>query len=105
MIGRVYKRTSHGFGRRGTGEERLEALVRRGFGHKTVLESRMRSWADTYAEAARVVSDIDRRRRAYIEQMLVEAGIAPSLAAARANPLPDLSRRCTKPEQTHRRAA
>ena len=79
--------------------------MRRGFGHKTVLESRMRSWADTYAEAARVVSEIDRRRRAYIEQMLVEAGIAPSLAAARANPLPDLSRRCTKPEQTHRRAA
>jgi len=66
------------------GEERLEALVRRGFGHDAVLEIRMRAWADTNAEAARVISDIDRRRRAYMEQMLVDAGIAPSLAATRA---------------------
>src|SRR5262245_49722441 len=66
------------------GEERLEALVRRGFGHNAVLEIRMRAWADTNADAARVVSDIDRRRRAYMEQMLVEAGIAPSPAATRA---------------------
>lgn len=66
------------------GEERLETLVRRGFGHDAVLEIRMRSWADTNAEAARVLSDIDRRRREYIEQMLVEAGVAPSLAATRA---------------------
>src|SRR5215813_2269805 len=28
------------------GEERLEALVRRGFGHNAVLEIRMRAWAD-----------------------------------------------------------
>ena len=65
-------------------EERLEALVRRGFGHDGVLEVRMRAWADTNAEAARVLSDIDRRRREYIEQMLVDAGIAPSLSATRA---------------------
>ena len=65
-------------------EERLEALVRRGFGHDGVLEVRMRAWADTNAEAARVLSDIDRRRREYIERMLVDAGIAPSPAATRA---------------------
>jgi AcrR family transcriptional regulator len=65
-------------------EERLDTLVRRGFGHDAVLEIRMRSWADHNAEAARVLSDIDRRRRAYIEQMLVDAGVAPSLAATRA---------------------
>src|SRR5215467_12259207 len=65
-------------------EERLEALVRRGFGHDGVLEVRMRAWADTHAEAARVLSDIDRRRREYIEQMLVDAGIAPSPATTRA---------------------
>jgi AcrR family transcriptional regulator len=66
------------------GEERLETLVRRGFGHDGVLEIRMRAWADNNAEAARVVNDIDRRRRDYIEQMLVQAGIAPSLATTRA---------------------
>jgi hypothetical protein len=65
-------------------DERLEALVRRGFGHDGILEVRMRAWADTNAEAARVLSDIDGRRRAYIEQMLMDAGIAPSLAATRA---------------------
>jgi hypothetical protein len=58
--------------------------VRRAFGHDAVLEIRMRSWADTNAEAARVLGDIDRRRREYIEQMLVESGIAPSRATTRA---------------------
>src|SRR5262245_26540459 len=67
-----------------SGEERLEVLARRGFGHDAVLEIRMRAWADHNAEAARVLSNIDRRRRAYMEQMLAEAGIAPSLAATRA---------------------
>jgi AcrR family transcriptional regulator len=65
-------------------EDRLETLVRRGFGHDGILEIRMRSWADNNAGAARVLSDIDRRRRAYMEQMLTDAGIAPSLAATRA---------------------
>src|SRR5262249_19891309 len=41
-------------------------------------------WADNNAEAARAVSDIDRRRQEYIEQVLVGAGIAPPLAATRA---------------------
>jgi hypothetical protein len=45
---------------------------------------RMRGWADENAEAARVVSEIDRRRKAYIEQMLVEAGVAAPLALTRA---------------------
>jgi hypothetical protein len=44
----------------------------------------MRTWADNNAQAARAVSDIDRRRREYIEQLLVEAGIARPLAATRA---------------------
>jgi len=66
------------------GEERLDALARHGFGHDVVLEVRMRAWADNNAEVARVLGDIDRRRRQYMEQMLVEAGIAPLLAATRA---------------------
>ena len=66
------------------GEERLDALARHGFGHDVVLEVRMRAWADNNAEVARVLGDIDRRRREYMEQMLVEAGIPQSLAATRA---------------------
>ena len=65
-------------------EERLDVLARRGFGHDAVLEIRMRSWADSNAEAGRVLRDIDRRRQAYMEQLLADAGIAPSLAATRA---------------------
>jgi hypothetical protein len=47
----------------------------------------MRAWADNNAEAARAVSDIDRRRQRYIEQLLSEAGIPQSLAATRAQVL------------------
>lgn len=65
-------------------EKRLEVLLRRGLGHHAPLEVRMRAWADTNAEAARAVREIDRRRTAYMEQLLVEAGIAPPLAATRA---------------------
>jgi AcrR family transcriptional regulator len=65
-------------------EERLDALARHGYGHDVVLETRMRAWADNNVEVARVLSEIDRRRREYIQQLLVEAGIAPSLAATRA---------------------
>jgi AcrR family transcriptional regulator len=65
-------------------EERVDALLRHAFGHGAALEIRMRTWADNDAEAARAVDDIDRRRREYIEQLLVGAGIAPPLAATRA---------------------
>src|SRR5262249_58535632 len=40
--------------------------------------------AENTAEPRRAVSDIDRRRQKYIEQLLVGAGIAPPLAATRA---------------------
>jgi AcrR family transcriptional regulator len=65
-------------------EQRLDALLRRAFGHHARLDIRMRAWADEHAGAARAVSDIDRRRTSYIEQLLVDAGIAPPLAATRA---------------------
>jgi AcrR family transcriptional regulator len=65
-------------------EQRMDVLLRSAFGHSGLLEVRMRGWADENAEAARVVSEIDRRRKAYIEQMLVEAGVAPPLAVTRA---------------------
>ena len=65
-------------------EKRLDALLRRGFGHNAVLEIRMRAWADNNDEAARALSHIDRRRRDYIERLLADAGIARPLAATRA---------------------
>jgi len=65
-------------------EERLDALLRHAFGRGAGLEIRMRAWADKNADAARALSDIDRRRREYLEKLLVEAGISPALAATRA---------------------
>jgi AcrR family transcriptional regulator len=71
-------------GRYDSAEERFKALLRRAFGHNAVLEIRMRAWADNNADAARALSDMDRRRREYIERLIVEAGIAQPLAATRA---------------------
>jgi AcrR family transcriptional regulator len=65
-------------------EQRLDALLRHAFGRGAALEIRMRAWAGNNADAARALDDIDRRRRAYIERLLVEAGVAPPLAATRA---------------------
>lgn len=65
-------------------ERRLDALLRRAFAHGAALEIRMRAWADANPLAARAVAEVDRRRRDYLEQLLVEAGVAPPVAAARA---------------------
>jgi AcrR family transcriptional regulator len=73
-----------GLERYDTREQRLDMLLRGAFGHSALMEIRMRAWADENAQAAQVMNDIDRRRRAYIEQLLVQAGVAPSLAATRA---------------------
>ncbi len=64
-------------------EERLNALLRHAFGHSAALEIRMRAWAEINTAAARALDDIDRRRRDYIERLLLKAGIAPALAATR----------------------
>jgi AcrR family transcriptional regulator len=65
-------------------EERLDALLRHAFGHGGSLEVRMRAWAEENECAAQAVSDIDRRRREYLEKLLVQAGVAPARAATRA---------------------
>ena len=72
-----------GLERYDTREQRLDMPLRGAFGHSALMEIRMRAWADENTQAARVMNDIDRRRRAYIEQLLVQAGVAPSLAATR----------------------
>ena len=66
-----------------SGKERLEVLLRSALEHHNTLEVRMRAWADNNAEAAQAVRDMDRRRREYMERLLVDAGIAPTLAATR----------------------
>jgi len=63
--------------------ERLDALLRHAFGDGAAVEIRMRAWGETNAAAARALDEIDRRRRTYIERLLVAAGVAPSLAAIR----------------------
>lgn len=68
-------------------ERRLDSLLRRALAHGAALEIRMRAWADANPLAARAVAEVDRRRRDYLEQLLVEAGIAPPVAAARAQVL------------------
>jgi AcrR family transcriptional regulator len=65
-------------------EQRLDVLLRRAFAHTNRLELRMRGWADANAVAARAVRDIDRRRCAYIERMLLDASVTRPQAATRA---------------------
>jgi AcrR family transcriptional regulator len=73
-----------GLERYGSREQRLDVLLRGAFGRSNQLEVRMRAWADENVLAARAVNEVDLRRKAYIEQLLTEAGIAPALAATRA---------------------
>jgi AcrR family transcriptional regulator len=64
-------------------DERLDALLRHAFGGGAAIEIRIRAWAETNPAAARALADIDRRRQGYVERLLVEAGVAPALAATR----------------------
>src|SRR5262249_49361623 len=64
-------------------DKRLDALLRHAFGAGAAVEIRMRAWGETNAAAARALDEIDRRRRGYIERLLIAAGVAPSLAATR----------------------
>lgn len=64
--------------------ERITALLRHAFGRGGSLEIGMRTWAEHHSEAARAVSEIDLRRRDYLEQLLFAAGVKPPLAAIRA---------------------
>lgn len=65
-------------------DARLEALLRHAFGHGAAVEIRVRSWADSNADAARAVGQVDYRRRDYLKQLLIEAGVAPAAAEQRA---------------------
>jgi AcrR family transcriptional regulator len=65
-------------------EQRLDALLRHAFGDGSILEIRMRRWADGNEEASLALRDVDRRRRDYLSKLLIETGIAEPQASIRA---------------------
>jgi len=69
--------------RYGSRDARFDALLRHAFGRGAAVEVRMRAWAESNAAAARALAVVDRRRHGYIERLLVDAGIAPAMAAMR----------------------
>ena len=66
------------------GDEPLKALLRRSFGARLDLERAVRNWAAFEPAAQNAVRAIDRRRLDYIEVLLGKRGLAPDVAAARA---------------------
>jgi AcrR family transcriptional regulator len=66
------------------GENALAVLLRRVFSEKLALERAVRSWAAFDASAKAAVQAIDRRRLDYVEELIRARGVAPELAAARA---------------------
>ena len=67
------------------GRDRAEALVRRAFGTPPQLEVAVRAWATVDETARAVVRSVDAERVAYMRKMLIEEGVAPAAARARAN--------------------
>jgi AcrR family transcriptional regulator len=67
------------------GPGRPAALVRRAFGTAPQLEVAVRAWATVDETARAVVRSVDAERVAYMRKMLIEEGVAPAVASARAN--------------------
>jgi AcrR family transcriptional regulator len=66
------------------GHDALKVLLLRVFGEKLALERAVRTWAAIAPTARAAVLAIDRRRLGYVANLLEEAGLAPDMAAARA---------------------
>jgi len=65
------------------GGERLRSLLRRAFTANAAVEVAVRAWAVSDAAARSTVAAVDRRRLAYLEDILASAGIgAPAAARA-----------------------
>jgi AcrR family transcriptional regulator len=65
-------------------EGRIKLLLRRSFSDRLLLEKAVRSWATSDALARAAVQAIDRRRLAYVEELLRRAGFAADVAEERA---------------------
>ena len=64
--------------------DRLRALVDRVFGSKLTLEWAVRAWATEANDVAEMVASVDARRLAYIQVLLLEAGVPDDLSFRRA---------------------
>ncbi len=67
--------------------DRLRALLRRAFKTKVSLEIAVRAWAISEGQARAAVDEVDRRRLAYLEGLLLERGYGAASASARARVL------------------
>ncbi len=64
--------------------DRLRALVSATFGRDSALDRALRAWATHDAEAAAFVARVDRRRIAYVCELLVGHGVSSAQAEPRA---------------------
>jgi len=64
--------------------DRLKHLLRRGFAEKPRLDRAIRSWAAEDEDVARIVASVDASRVAYIEKLLLAAGVDSRWARPRA---------------------
>jgi AcrR family transcriptional regulator len=62
----------------------LEALLHRAFAGDSGIESAVRAWATADARARKAVQAVDAERTRYLQKLLIDAGVAPDVAAMRA---------------------
>ena len=67
-----------------TTSDPFEALLHRAFAGGSGVESAVRAWATADAQARKAVEAVDAERIRYLQKLLVDAGIAPEVAAMRA---------------------
>jgi hypothetical protein len=65
-------------------DDRLEALIGRAFAANSDLESSVRAWATADPQARAAVEAVDVERIRYLRKLLIETGVGPSVAEARA---------------------
>jgi AcrR family transcriptional regulator len=65
-------------------DDRLEALIGRAFAANSDLESGVRAWATADPQARAAVEAVDVERIRYLRKLLIETGVDPSVAEARA---------------------
>jgi hypothetical protein len=65
-------------------DDRLEALIDRAFAARSDLESAVRAWATADPQARAAVEAVDVERIRYLRKLLIETGVDPSVAEARA---------------------
>ena len=70
------------FDRYGFAAARLSVPLSRAFAHNAILE--LARLSDNNANAAPALDNVDRRRRSYMERLLLGAGVSEPLAATRA---------------------